>query len=124
MTTNQERAAEVIASAGAICGSDCRRTPADPITDCPRCVWCIGAYTQAIADAGLLMPDMPEPKRPGFWEVEGLEINSVDKDGEVLIEYESDSEYIYGMQTRSLWLNHNQVIAILAAYIQTHQEKK
>lgn len=59
MTTNQERAAEVIASAGAICGSDCTRTPADPITDCPRCVWCIGAYAQALADAGLLAPDLP-----------------------------------------------------------------
>lgn len=61
MTTNQDLAAEVIASSGAICGSDCTRTPVDPITDCPRCVWCIGAYAQALAGAGLLASDLPEP---------------------------------------------------------------
>lgn len=70
----------------------------------------------ALADAGLLMPDLPEPKWPGFWEVDGLEINIADKDGDVLIEWESDSDYAYyGTQTRTLWLNRDQVIAILAA---------
>ena len=73
------------------------------------------AYVTALEAAGLLAPDLPEPKLPGLWQVDGLEINLVDKDGEVLIEYESDSDYIYGMQTRSLWLNRDQVIAILAA---------
>ena len=73
------------------------------------------AAAHALEEAGLLMPDLPEPKLPGLWQVDGLEINLVDKDGEVLIEYESDSDYIYGMQTRSLWLNRDQVIAILAA---------
>ena len=64
----------------------------------------------------LIMPDPPEPKWPGFWEVDGLEINVVDKDGEVLIEWEDDSDYApYGTQTRTRWLNRQQVLAIVAA---------
>lgn len=75
----------------------------------------LSGLVQALEEAGLLMPSLPEINRPGFWEVDGLEINLVDKDGEVCIEWEADSDYIYGKQTRSLWLNRDQVLAILAA---------
>lgn len=72
-------------------------------------------YATALEAAGLLMPDVPEIKNPGFW-VDGLEINTADKDGEVLIEWEDESDYAYyGTQTRNLWLNRDQVLAILAA---------
>lgn len=79
------------------------------------------AIVHAFKDAGLLMPDLPEPELPGLWEVGELLINLVDKDGEVLIEWEADSDYIYGTQTRNLWLNRDQVLAILAAA--EHMEK-
>lgn len=71
-----------------------------------------------LADAGLLMPDLPEPTLPGLWNASGLqtlEVSEVDKDGDVEIEWEEDSDYIYGKQTRSLWLSRDQVLAILAA---------
>ena len=75
-----------------------------------------------LRDAGLLAPDVPEIKHPGFW-VDGLEINTADKDGEVLIEWEDESDYAYyGTQTRNLWLNRDQVLAILAA--SDYAEKK
>ena len=74
------------------------------------------AYVTALEAAGLLMPDLPEPDLPKLWEVGELLINMVDKDGDVLIEWEDESDYAYyGTQTRSLWLNHNQVLGILAA---------
>lgn len=111
MTTNIEHAAEVIKEAfDTAMSSDTRSTWAYQIA-------------QALDNAGRLMPNSPEPKWPGFWEVDGLEINSVDKDGEVLIEYASDPEYIYGMQTKSLWLNRDQVVSILAAFNHAEQEQ-
>lgn len=61
MTTNQERAAKVIAFAGAVCGL-CERFPDDPLSDCPDCERCINGYVEELADAGLLMPDLPEPE--------------------------------------------------------------
>src|SRR5699024_3244742 len=74
------------------------------------------AYVTALQAAGLLMPDLPEPGLPGLWEVGELVINAVDKDGDVLIEWGEESDYsYYGTQTRSLWLNRDQVLAILAA---------
>lgn len=87
----------------------------------------VGVLVQAIHAAGLLMPDVPETKHPGFWEVDGLEINTVDKDGEVLIEWEDESDYAYyGTQTRNLWLNRDQVLAILAAadYAEKEQDNE
>ena len=86
----------------------------------------IGILVQAIHAAGLLAPDVPEIKHPGFW-VDGLEINTVDKDGEVLIEWEDESDYAYyGTQTRNLWLNRDQVLAILAAsdYVEKEQDNE
>ena len=84
----------------------------------------LSGLMQALDDAGLLMPDVPEIKHPGFW-VDGLEINTVDKDGEVLIEWEDESDYAYyGTQTRNLWLNRDQVLAILAAANYAEKEKE
>ena len=108
MTTNQQRAVEVLNQHWSVA----QETQQDDETAC--CV-------QALADAGLLMPDLPEPELPGLWEVDGLLINLVDKDGDVCIEWEADSDYIYGTQTRTLWLNRDQVLAILAAA--EHMEK-
>ena len=74
------------------------------------------AAAKALNDAGLLMPDPPETNHPGFWEVDGMEINLVDKDGDVRIEWDEASDYgYYETQTRTLWLNRDQVLAILAA---------
>ena len=74
------------------------------------------AIAEALAEAGLIAPDLPEPDAWRNWDVNGLEVSAVDKDGEVLIEWEEKSDYAYyGTQTRSLWLNRDQVIAILAA---------
>lgn len=106
MPTNQQRAAEV-----------CYRTLSGKYGDfCHQ-----EEVAQALTDAGLLMPDLPEPELPGLWEVGELLINLVDKDGDVCIEREADSDYIYGTQTRTLWLNRDQVLAILAAA--NHMEK-
>src|SRR5699024_3921487 len=74
------------------------------------------AYVAALEAAGLLAPDLPAPGLPGLWEVGELVINAVDKDGDVLIEWDEESDYsYYGTQTRNLWLNREQVLAILAA---------
>lgn len=80
---------------------------------------------RSLADAGLLMPDMPgKPDACGKWDVNGLEVNAADKDGEVLIEWEEESDYAYyGTQARTLWLNRDQVIAILAAANHAEQEQ-
>lgn len=96
--TNQERAAEVIWEeqwAGIV-------KPRDLV--------------ETLADDDLLISDLPERELSGFWEVGGLEINPANKDGEVLIEWEDESDYsYYGTQTRTLWLNRQQVLAIVAA---------
>lgn len=71
----------------------------------------------ALDAAGLLMPDTPgKPDAWGKWDVNGLEVNAADKDGEVRIEWEEESDYAYyGPQTRTLWLSRDQVTTILAA---------
>ena len=81
------------------------------------------AYVAALEAAGLLAPDLPAPGLPGLWEVGELVINAVDKDGDVLIEWDEESDYsYYGTQTRNLWLNREQVLAILAAAPELAQE--
>lgn len=112
MPTNQQRAAEIIGKVMSRWDMDGRPDVPGGIDTC---------LAQALADAGLITPDLPEPELPGLWEVDGLEINLVDKDGDVCIEWEADSDYIYGKQTRTLWLNRDQVLAILAAA--EHMEK-
>lgn len=99
MTTNIERTEETIR----------RWMPQAPD------VWgeCARQAVTELDNAGLLMPDLPEPECPGFWEVDGLEINLVDKDGEVNLDWR-DGDYYRG-ETRSLWLSRKQVLAILAA---------
>lgn len=83
-----------------------------------------GALAEALADAGRLMPVTPAPDTCGTWVVNGLEVNAADKDGEVLIEWEDESDYAYyGTQTRTLRLSRDQVIAILAASNHSEQEQ-
>lgn len=68
--------------------------------------------------------ELPEPDAWGTWDVNGLEINSADKDGVVLIEWEEESDYAYyGTQTRTLCLNRQQVLAIIAATNFTEEQK-
>ena len=107
MTSNQDRATNLLAN------SEFEGRTLHPVQ--------ARAIVHSLNDAGLLMPDLPEPELPGLWEVGELLINLVDKDGDVCIEWEADSDYIYGTQTRTLWLNRDQVLAILAAA--DHMEK-
>ena len=109
MSSNQQRAVEVLNRHWNVA----QETQQDDEAVC---------CAQALADAGLLMPDLPEPELPGLWEVGELLISLVDKDGDVLIEWDEESDYAYyGTQTRTLWLNRDQVLAILAAA--DHMEK-
>lgn len=67
---------------------------------------------QALADDGLLLPDPPEQKWTGHWEVDGVMITA-EKDGDVNLEWR-DGDY-YNGEDRLLWLNRKQVLAIIAA---------
>ena len=124
MTTNQDRAAEVIASAGAICGSDCTRTPADPITDCPRCAWCIGAYAQALADAGLLAPDLPTPDRDGRWWPTASRLGNVNIRGRRVYIHSGTLERMGISFTPDDADDLADILKAAAAAARTHQEKK
>lgn len=77
----------------------------------------------ALADAGWLMPELPNFGGASYLDVEDLVINTVNTSGNVLIEWESDSDYFYGRQLRSLWLNRDQVLAIIAATNLTEEQK-
>lgn len=104
--TNQERAAEVL--------RDNKHYNIGPHGE----QFLTSEAARSLAEAGLLMPDLPEPTRPGLWNASGLqtiEVSEMDEDGDVEIEWQEDSDYIYGMQTRTLWLSRDQVLAILAA---------
>lgn len=109
--TNQERAAEVI-DRWTKNGGELNSAVGSP-----------HEIAALLADAGLLMPYLPEPELPGLWEVGELAINLVDKDGDVEIEWEDESDYFYGKQTRSLWLSRDQVLAILAAAKLAEEQK-
>lgn len=62
--SNIDKAIEVLNGQGACCG-DCLREPGDPLSYCGDCARCLSRYAQALADAGLLMPDLPEPDSCG-----------------------------------------------------------
>ena len=56
--SNIDKAIEVLNGQGACCG-DCQREPGDPLSYCGNCARCLSSYAQALADAGLLTPDLP-----------------------------------------------------------------
>ncbi|WP_276652422.1 hypothetical protein [Corynebacterium vitaeruminis] len=55
--SNIDKAIEVLNGQGACCG-DCGREPGDPLSYCGDCARCLSRYAQALADAGLLAPDL------------------------------------------------------------------
>lgn len=66
MVTNEARAADILAEAGAYCGQCCFGECGEP--DCPRdadwrgcpdCAAVVNGYARALAAAGLLAPDLP-----------------------------------------------------------------
>ena len=60
MTTNIDRAVNIIAGAG---NCDFCEMFDDPGESCAYCIRSAETFAQALADAGLLMPDLPEPSR-------------------------------------------------------------
>ena len=71
---------------------------------------------QALADAGLLMPDLPAPDNSyPEWLVGGVSISPGPDAGEVAIEWEDREDTGRGTVTRSLYLAPDQVCALLAA---------
>lgn len=58
--SNIDKVIEVLNGQGACCG-DCLREPGDPLSYCGDCARCLSRYAQALAEAGLIAPDLPEP---------------------------------------------------------------
>ena len=80
---------------------------------------------QALADAGLLMPDLPEPDNAyPEWSFENLSISPGIDPGEVAIEWEDREDTGRGTVGRSRYLAPDQVLALLAAanYAERNQE--
>ncbi|WP_414122871.1 hypothetical protein [Corynebacterium nuruki] len=80
---------------------------------------------QALADAGLLMPDLPEPDNTyPEWLAGGASISPVPDAGEVTIEWEDREDTGRGTMARIKYLTTDQVLAILAAasYTERNQE--
>lgn len=66
--SNVDRAADILAAAGAYCGECCFGECGEPdcprTTDwrtCPDCASVVNGYARALAAAGVLAPDLPEP---------------------------------------------------------------
>lgn len=70
----------------------------------------------ALADDGLLMPDLPEPDNAyPEWSFENLSISPGIDPGEVAIEWEDREDTGRGTVGRSRYLAPDQVLALLAA---------
>ena len=80
---------------------------------------------EALADAGLLMPDLPEPDNTyPEWIAGGVLISPGSDAGEVTIEWEDREDTGRGTVGRILYLATDQMLAILAAasYTERNQE--
>lgn len=58
--SNFDRAVKALNAQGAYCGQ-CSREPGDSLDDCRDCAAVLETYANALEEAGLLAPDLPEP---------------------------------------------------------------
>ena len=80
------------------------------------------AVARALADAGLLTPDLPQPtwEHTDTWIVDDLDIEAIGDS--VNLEWSDEMDDMRGTTTRSLKLDRRMVLAILAASNRTKEE--
>lgn len=80
------------------------------------------AVARALADAGILAPDLPQPtwEHTDIWVVDDLEIEAIGDS--VNLEWSDETDDMRGSTTRSLKLDRRMALAILAASNRTKEE--